>query len=242
MILFTADKDTSAPFLIMEKMQKKEFLHLPLEQYKYRVSEEESKQIQNHMDEIAFIIHGNLRNAIYLTEWMKQNSMQEQVRRCVNIVLDKPTAEYLEEHDIPAIQPREPAKPIDILEFMLRLSKEGNTLYPTTGNKTEEMPGLLKELQMPVAEFSVCEEVTLEEDVLKDYKSEVGKNPINIVLLHNRSSYIRVKTAFPDLDLSAKTVVAGSLGAAETMEKEGLKPDYLAKGSWASIAKVLDEI
>lgn len=242
MILFTADRDTSAQFFLLESAKKKEFLHLPLESFKYHVNEEESKQIQDHIDEFSFIIHGNLRNARYFSEWMKQNSMVEQVRRRVNIVLDKPTAEFLEEFDIPAIQPREPAKPIDILEFMLRISKEGNTLYPTAENKTEEMPGLLKELQMPVAEFSVCEEVTLEEEILKDYKSEVGKNPIEIVLLHNRSSYVRVKTAFPDLDLSAKTIVAGSLGVAETMEKEGLKPDYLAKGSWASIAKVLDEI
>lgn len=242
MILFTADRDTSAQFFLLELTKKKEFLHLPLESFKYYVNEEESKQIQDHIEEFSFIIHGNLRNARYFSEWMKQNSMVEQVRGRVNIVLDKPTAEFLEDFDIPAIQPREPAKPIDILEFMLRISKEGNTLYPTTENKTEEMPGLLKELQMPVAEFSVCEEVTLEEEILKDYKSEVGKNPIDIVLLHNRSSYIRVKTAFPDLDLSAKTIVAGSLGAAESMEKEGLKPDYLAKGSWASIAKVLDEI
>lgn len=242
MILFTADRDTSAKFFLLELAKKKEFLHLPLENFKYHVNEEESKQIQDHIDEFSFIIHGNLRNARYFSEWMKQNSMVEQVRRRVNIVLDKPTAEFLEEFGIPAIQPREPAKPIDILEFMLRISKEGNTLYPTAENKTEEMPGLLKELQMPVAEFSVCKEVTLEEEILKDYKSEVGKNPIEIVLLHNRSSYVRVKTAFPDLDLSAKTIVAGSLGVAETMEKEGLKPDYLAKGSWASIAKVLDEI
>ncbi|MDZ7755287.1 hypothetical protein [Rhodohalobacter sp.] len=144
MILFTADKDTSAPFLRMEKMRKKTLLHVPLEQYRFHVSDEESKQIQNHMDEFAFIIHGNLRNARYFIEWMNQNSMEEQVRRCVNIVLDKPTAEFLEEFDIPAVQPREPAKPIDILEFMLRISKEGNTLYPTTENKTEEMPGLFK--------------------------------------------------------------------------------------------------
>ncbi len=242
MILFTADKDTSAPFLRMDKIQEKRFLHVPLEQYRFHANEDESNEIQNHIDEFAFIIHGNLRNARYFSDWMKQYSMEEQVRRCVNIVLDKPTAEFLEEFDIPAIQPREPAKPIDILEFMLRISKEGNTLYPTTENKTEEMPGLLKELKMPVAEFSVCEEVPLDENKLKDYKAEVGKNPIDVVLLHNRSSYIRVKTAFPDLDLSSKTVLAGSLGAAETMEKDGLKPDYLAKGTWASIAKVLDEI
>ncbi|PKD45223.1 hypothetical protein [Rhodohalobacter barkolensis] len=242
MILFTADKDTSAPFFELELIKEKKFLHLPLENFQYRVDEEESGEIRNHMGEFAFIIHGNLRNAKYFVEWMKQNSTEEQVRGCVNIVLDKPTAKFLESHDIPAIQPREPAKPIDILEFMLRISKEGSTLYPTTENKTEEMPGLLKELQMPVAEFSVCEEVPLDEETLKDYKAEVGKSPVEVILLHNRSSYVRVKTAFPDLDLLSKTVVAGSLGTTELMEKEGLKPDYLAKGSWDSIAKVLNEI
>lgn len=242
MILLTADKDNATTFLEMESVQKQNILHLPLEKFEYSVLDEESKLIQERISEFAFIVHGNLRNARYFVEWMNRNSMQEQVINCVNIVLDKPTSLFLESHGIPAIQPREPAKPIDILEFMLRISKEGYTLYPSAENKTEEMPGLLKELEMPVAEFTVCTEVTLDETTLKSYQKEVKSKEIDTVILHNRSAYIRVKTAFPKLDLESKTIIAGSLGLTEMLEEDGHKPDYLAKGSWASIAKVLREM
>jgi len=242
MILLTADKDIAAPFLEMDTVPKQDLLHLPLEKFQFSPIDEESNEVKNRLSDFSFIIHGNLRNARFFAEWMKQNEAKEQVTKCVNIVLDKPTSIFLEAHGIPAIQPREPAKPIDILEFMLRISKEGNTLYPTSENKTDEMPGLLKELEMPVAEFTVCSEVTLDDKELKSYKKEIESRRVDTVILHNRSAYIRVKTAFPELDLQKTTIVSGSLGLTEMLEEDGLKPDYLAKGSWASIAKVLSEI
>ncbi|WP_069132654.1 uroporphyrinogen-III synthase [Rhodohalobacter halophilus] len=242
MILLTADKDIAAPFLEMESVQNIDFLHLPLEKFTYSPNREESDELKHRLSEFSFIIHGNLRNARFFVEWVKENDLQSEVINCVNIVLDKPTAIYLETHGIPAIQPRQPAKPIDILEFMLRISKEGYVLYPTTENKTEEMPGLLKELEMPVAEFTVCKEVTLDESELSAFQKELKLNQIDGVILHNRSAYIRVKTAFPELDLNNSTLIAGSLGLTEMLEEDGLKPDYLAKGSWASMAKVLSEI
>src|SRR5690625_5566786 len=63
----------------------------------------------------------------------------------------RPTCSYtLSLHD---------ALPIfDILEFLLRISTQGNVLYPTTDQHTEEIPGLLKELKMGVTEFTVCAE------------------------------------------------------------------------------------
>lgn len=242
MILLTADKDIAAPFLEMEAVQNRNLLHLPLEKFTYNPNREEAGELKNRLPEFSFIIHGNLRNTRFFVEWIKDEGLQKEVMNCVNIVLDKPSSIYLESHGIPAIQPREPAKPIDILEFMLRISKEGYTLYPTSENKTEEMPGLLKELEMPVAEFTVCKEVTLDEKELNAYREKLKSTTPDTVILHNRSAYIRVKTAFPELDLKSVNIVSGSLGLTEMLEEDGLEPDYLAKGSWASLAKVLNEM
>lgn len=242
MILFTANRDIAAPLLELESMKEKDFLHLPLEKFRYRVFEEESKEVKENLSAITFIIHGNLRNARYFAEWIDNYSQQEAVRNSVNLVLDRPTASFLEEMEIPAILPCELAKPIDILEFMLRISKEGKTLYPTTEQKTEEMPGLLLELEMPVAEFTVCEEAALEEEELKEFRAKADIESIEAVLFHNRSSYVRTKTAFPDLDISSKTVISGSRGVSVMLLDDGINPDLEAQGSWASIARVLEKV
>ncbi len=242
MILFTANKDIASPFLEMETVKTEQYLHLPLENYHYRVADEESEQVKHHLEEIAFIIHGNLRNTRYFIRWMREHSQEEAVQNCVNLVLDQSTADFLEAEGIPVILPRPDAKPIDILEFMLRISKEGQTLYPTSEQKTEEMPGLLIELDMPVAEFSVCEEKPLDEKQLEMYRKQVASTQLKAVLLHNRSSYIRCKTAFPGLDFSGLDVIAGSKGVAELLRDEGIKPACQALGSWRSIAEVTGKL
>jgi hypothetical protein len=145
MILFTANEDVAAPFLQLSREIADDILHVPLENFEYQIVAEEEDEILERFADFTFIIHGNLRNARYFTEWVRQNSLEKKVINCINLAIDKPTANFLEENGIPAIQPRQHAKPIDILEFMLRISREGITLYPTTEQKTDEMPGLLLE-------------------------------------------------------------------------------------------------
>jgi uroporphyrinogen-III synthase len=241
MILFTANEDVAAPFLQINQELKENLLHVPLENFTYHTLSEEEDEILERFSEFTFIIHGNLRNARYFTEWMKQNSVEKEVVNCINLTLDKPTASFLEQNGIPAIQPREHAKPIDILEFMLRISREGITLYPTTEQKSDEMPGLLLELQMPIAEFTVCREASLQEKQLKLYRKEVSEADVDTVLIHTRSAYNRIKAAFPDLDLSQLRVIAGSPGVEELLRKEGIESNSTAYGSWYSLAKTVQE-
>lgn len=239
-ILFTANKELSAPLL--EKINTDSLLHLPLEQYSLAIDEELGEKMKESFQNFTFIIYGNLRNARHFMDWVIEHSMKEKVQNCINLVIDKPTADFLEENNIPAILPKQYGKPIDVMEFMLRISKEGTTLYPTVENKIEEMPALLQELDMPVVEFPVSKEVSLPDHTLADFRDRVKKNQFDIILFHSRSSITRVKTAFPDLDLSKHKFIAGSPGVAEKLRSVGYEPISEANGSWYSIAQVIEEV
>lgn len=238
-VLVTANKDLAAP-LIQDENIKGEKLHLlPLEFYENFTFDGEREVIAENLDEYSFIIYGNLRNARHFIEWVKENELVKDAQTSVNLTLDKPAMQFVEANGIPAIMPKNNGKPIDILEFMLRIFKEGKTLYPTTRDQSEEIPGLLKELDMPVDEFTVCREIRVNELLLKSYMKKIKQKPVNTVLFHNRSSVIRTLTAFPGLNYSELTLIAGSEGAAQKMKEEGLAVHEKASGSWQSIASVL---
>jgi hypothetical protein len=95
---------------------------------------------------------------------------------------------------------------------------------------------------MPIAEFTVCREISLDEGQLSSYRKTVYETDIDSVLVHTRSAFTRIKTAFPDLDLSQKKVIAGSPGVDELLRSEGVTPASVAYGSWISLAKELQDI
>jgi hypothetical protein len=237
-ILITAGSDIAAPLFDLIG----DSLHLPLEQFEYFTDPDSDRALNEVLDSFTFIIYGNLRNARYFLEWAQSKGKISSVQKRINLVHDRVTASFLEKEGIPAILPRENARPIDILEFLLRISKEGSTLYPTTDNHTEEMPGLLQELEMPVSEFTVCREVTVSGELLAEYRRKISEEQFYSILIHNRSSLTRIKTAFPDLNLSEYKLIAGSQGVADKLAEEGLEPDARAHGTWQSIAKVLEDI
>ncbi len=238
-ILITANQDLAAPLFKSTSVPSDKVLHLPLELFRYKSIKKESDYVLEHFSSYSFIIHGNLRNARFYVEWLHRNKAISDAQQIANLVLDKPTSEFLEQNKIPAIMPKKDAKPIDLLEFMIRISKEGISLYPSSKNKAEEMPGLLKELDMTVHEFVVCEEKQVSESTLDNYLAELSSASIDTVLFHNRSSVIRTLTAFPDLPYSSLKLVAGSNGAEKKMEEEDLTADQKANGTWKSIAELL---
>lgn len=240
-VLITASPTLCAPMLHECENNKDIFVHLPLEEFTAEVENEESTSVKENKDEFSFIIYGNLRNAQFFVDWMNKNNVMEPFKNAVHLALDKPTAEFLEEQSIPAIMPREKAKPIDLLEFMLRISREGKSLYPCTDQKAEEMPGLLQELQMDVVEFSVCKEKSLDSTRLDALRKEVENRDISAVLFHNRSSVTRIKTAFPDIDLHGKKIISGSPGVTKSLIDLGIEPNYEAEGNWYSIGELIEE-
>lgn len=236
-ILITANKDIASPLLELVKYDKLFFV--PLELYEPETLIEENNYVLKNFSGYTFIIYGNLRNARYFVEWIKKNKNLHDVQKVVNLVLDKSTQRFLEEKNIPGVMPQANARAIDLLEFMLRISKEGASLYPTASGKTEEMPGLLKELQMPVHEFTVCKEIQVAESLLAEYSQKMKNDPFDSILFHNRSSVIRTLTAFPELTYSGFTLIAGSEGAAQKMKEEGVPVHEKAAGSWKSIASLI---
>ncbi|WP_340105002.1 uroporphyrinogen-III synthase [Rhodohalobacter sp. 8-1] len=215
------------------------FLHIPLEAYESTTEKMASGMLKKNVDNFAFVIYGNLRNAIYFEKWMSKHKLLSDFQNLVHFSLDQPTSEFLESHGIPAIQPRQHAKPIDILEFMLKISREGKTLYPSCSNKAEEMPGLLQELEMDVAEFPVCEEIGLDPEDVESLRNKLSVEKVSAVLFHNRSGVTRTFAAFQDLDVKKLTVYSGSAGVTEHLIGKGIEPHFEAEGSWPSIEELI---
>lgn len=214
-------------------------LHAPLESYRVSIDRMASKLLVKNVSNFSFVIYGNLRNAIYFEKWMSEHQLLKEFQNLVHFALDHPTSEFLESNGIPAIQPRENAKPIDILEFMLRISREGKTLYPSCSNRAEEMPGLLQELEMDVAEFAVCEEAGLETEQVEELREEISnENPASI-LFHNRSAVTRTLAAFPDLNIKKLKIISGSAGVTQHLIDKGIEPHHEANGTWPSIEELI---
>lgn len=215
------------------------FLHLPLETYEATTEKMASGMLKKNVDNFAFVIYGTLRNAIYFEKWMSANELLSDFQNLVHFSLDRPTSDFLELNGIPAIQPRQHAKPIDILEFMLRISRDGKTLYPSCSNKAEEMPGLLQELEMDVAEFTVCEEVGVNPEDVQSLREQTSEEELSAVVFHNRSAVTRTFAAFPDLNVKNLTVFSGSAGVTQHLISKGIEPHFEAEGSWPSIEQLI---
>src|SRR5690625_2662676 len=147
-VLFNGEVLNSQAFReLLGKEAEKHLLHIPLERTRYHTFEEEEKLIAGSLNEYTFTIYGGLKNAHYFLKYVEQQHLEKQVLNQIHLVTDHPTRRFLEENGIPAILPRERVKGIDILEFLLRISTQGDVLYPTTDQHTEEIPGLLNELK-----------------------------------------------------------------------------------------------
>lgn len=238
--LFTADKDLAVSFLQeINKSSKLQLLHLPLENYTCSADPEESKNISGRLNSFSFIIHGNLRNARYFLQWASKKSILHQVRDTVNVLYNQATVDLLEEYSIPGVMPGGDARPIDIIEFMLRISREGTVLYPTTDQKDEEIPGLLKELEMPVVEFQVCKEERLKPETMNVYRKKVHKPELDSVIFHNRSSVTRILNGFPDLDFNSLECISSGQAVSQKLLESNITPAREARGSWHSLLDLL---
>ena len=238
-VLLTANEANCPLFLNRTKNIKDQLHHFPLEIYEHYVERDVAEYLSERLHEFVFVVYGNIRNARNFLRWAEEKGLLDECKNRIHLVSDPATSALLEKYSLPAIMPREFAKGIDIMEFMLRISTGGTVLYPTSDSHTEETPGLLKELEMPVIEFTVCRERSLSDEELKNYRERLVCNEIGTVLFHNRSSIKRTKLAFPDLDLHQTKNIAADKGIAEQMEKEQIPVHELANGSWLSLADVV---
>lgn len=239
-LLVTAHADDASPLL--QSDLKSHVLHLPLEEYNYSVEKEQALALDESFESFEFVIHANKRNTAYFLNWLDESGQSERAKKRIHLTGDSNSAELLERAGIPAIVPKPDARPIDILEFMLRISRSGGVLYPCPEGSAEEMPGLLHELEIPVSEFYVCKSATLQMETLISYRESVKNNPPDAILFHSRGSIIRIQTAFPELNLSTVTKISASAGVSWKMRKEGFEPDHEAGGTWRSVVDYLSSM
>jgi uroporphyrinogen-III synthase len=233
-VLITAEPDEANLMLEnLSEIQIKPF-HLPLEQFEYATDPDQHEALLQQLDSFQFVVYGGLKNARHFLTWMHETDAKSKIREKINVILNKAEADLLEAEGIPAIQPKKAGKPIDILEFLLRISLNGAVLYPCAEASSEEIPGLLEEMEMPVAEFMVCRSVPFDKEEIEEKRNLLKKADPDTILFHSRSSVIRTKAAFPGLDLESCILVAASAGVAHKMRQENLEPDLTASGSWKS--------
>jgi uroporphyrinogen-III synthase len=241
-ILITAEIDEVSELLKDLAESSISPLHIPLEQYEYHRDDDQNKALKQQIDSFQFVVFGGLRNARHFLTWINDSGMKDEFLKKVNLVMNEPEANYLEKNGVPAILPKEGARPIDIMEFLLRITLNGAVLYPCAEGSSEEMPGLLEELEMPVAEFTVCRSVPFEKKVIRQKQQKVEEAEPDAILFHSRGSVIRTRTAFPDLNISSKKIIAASAGVAHKLRQEGLEPTQTASGSWESVIHIIKEV
>jgi uroporphyrinogen-III synthase len=239
-LLTAAVEDTE---VVRSRLEKKEIapLHYPLERYVAVEDDEEILDTLELLNEFENIVYGSKRNARFFVEKIKEYDKQYEVRNRLNLAVDQHTADYLESVGVPAVHPHSDGKSIDLMEFMLRIRRIGETLYPCGDKTAEDLPGLLQELDVPVEQLVLF---TLEgpgEEDLQEYRKDLAAYEPEVVIFHSRRSVNRITAAFPNLDFEKPVVLSGDRAVTEKLETEGIETDVQADGSWGSILQKIEE-
>lgn len=233
-LLTAAVEDTE---VVRNELEKQNItpLHYPLERYE---AVEEDKDIVDTLklvNEFKNIVHGSKRNAQFFVEKVKECDMLDEVRNQLNLAVDQHTADYLEAEGIPAVHPHSDGNSIDLMEFILRIRRIGETLYPCGDKTAEELPGLLKELDIPVEEIVLFTLEGPKEEDLQTYRKDLAAHEPEVVIFHSRRSVNRILAAFPNLDFGKIHVFSGDQAVSQKLNTEGIDVDVQAAGSWDSI-------
>lgn len=234
-VLLTAAKQDSEVFRSQLTEHEISLLHYPLEKYKAVEDDETVRNTFEHLEEFENIAHGSKRNAQFFVEKVSQLDKWDQARERLNLALNQHTADFLEEAGIPAVHPHSEGEAIDLMEFMLRVQRIGKTLYPCGDKTTEDLPGFLQELDIPVQELVLF---TLEgpgKDKLQHYQEDIASYEPDIIIFHSRRSVNRMLAAFPDLNYREEQIISGDQAVSEKLATEDIEPDIQAEGSWESI-------
>lgn len=237
-LLTAAVEDTE---VVRAEFEKKQItpLHYPLERYEAVENDKDIIGTLELVGEFENIVHGSKRNARFFVERVKEQGKLDESRNRVNLAVDQHTADYLEAEGIPAVHPHSNGNSIDLVEFMLRIRRLGETLYPCGDKTSEDLPGLLKELDIPVEEFVLF---TLEGPIEKDlrkYRKDLAAHEPEVIIFHSRRSVNRILAAFPSLNFDKAQVLSGDQAVLEKLKAEGIDTDIRAEGSWDSILETV---
>jgi uroporphyrinogen-III synthase len=239
-VLTAAAEDTE---LFRSQLDHREItlLHYPLERYQKVDGDESILDSFEQLNDFENIAYGNKRNARFFVEKMQEFEKLSEVRERLNLALNQQTADYLEGEGIPAIHPQANGKAINVMEFMLRTRRIGNTLYPCGDKTKEELPGFLQELDIPVKELVLF---TLEgptEQDLMSYKKDLTAHDPGIIIFHSRRSVNRTLAAFPTLNYDDIQVISGDQAVTDKLKEKDISVNFQAEGSWQSILGMVRE-
>lgn len=241
-LLLTADTLESEPFRKRMEEAGVDVLHLPLDHFDFAPDPEQERGILPELDQFRYVIHGGIRNATHFLQWVESSGLKERMSTKVHLTHHASAAGTLEAAGIPAVCPEGATRPIDLIEFLLRISGSGAVLYPVADGETEEIPGLLEEVGIECTEMIVSRSRSLESEELAGYRQRLRDTPPDGVLFHSRGSVIRTWTAFPSLKESNLIHIAASQGAAWKLAREGGEADHQASGSWDSVAALIADL
>jgi uroporphyrinogen-III synthase len=241
-VLLTAAVEDTEQFRAKLEEEEAPLLHYPLERYEALEEDSTIAGTLNNLDQFENIVHGSKRNARFFVEKVEALGQLEQARQQLNLALNQHTADYLERKGIPAIHPQAQGKAINLMEFMLRVRRLGETLYPCGDKTSEDLPGFLQELDIPVQELVLF---TLEGPAEKDlqgYQKQLMQDEPGVVIFHSRRSVNRMLAAFPKLNYEEATVISGDQAVSDKLEKQDIEVNSQASGSWDSIfKKIIDK-
>ena len=239
-LITTAEEDTDEARRQLEGRGART-VHLPLERYQIIDEDPAIDEAFNNLNSFENIIYGHKRNAIFFAEHVKRRDKMEEVRQRLNLTLHADTAEYLEEQGIVAVYPQTAEKPIDLIEFMLRLQRYGTTLYPCGNHQRDEIPGLLQELDIPVNELTLYDLKGPAVDDLDNFKNKINELSPEVIVCHSRRAVNRIIAAFPNLKPEDKIVISANAGVTQKLKENEIPVTIKADGSWHSIAQKLAE-
>ncbi|MDZ7716108.1 MAG: uroporphyrinogen-III synthase [Balneolaceae bacterium] len=238
-VLITAAKEDIESALKLIEANDTDIMHLPLEKYILKEDEAAIKKELDALENYENIVLGNKRNAAFFLRMVNKYDKTDAVRGRVNLTMNEETSDLLEAEGIPAICTYAEKKPIDLIEFMLRLQRFGATLYPCGSHKTEEVPGFLVELDIEVNELELFDLKGPDKNELADYQKKIKAEPPEIIVFHSRRSVTRTLAAFENLNLKKPRLVSADKGISRKLEENGIKVDAEAEGSWESIAELI---
>lgn len=216
--------------------------HYPLERYQALKGDKKIIDALENLDEYENIVHGSKRNARFFVEKLKEHDKMDLARDQLNLALNQHAADYLEGEGIPAVHPHSDGKAIDLMEFMLRIKRIGETLYPCGDKTAEDLPGFLRELDIPVEELVLFTLEGPEEKELQGYQKELSSQKPEVVIFHSRRSVNRTLAAFQEINYGDVHIVSGAQAVTDKLENKDIKVDVQAEGSWDSILEKVQEV
>lgn len=204
-------------------------LHLPLQQYQSISSSENISQALDHLPEYRNIVFNDLFATRYFMELISPTDLLQKVENGVYFARTMEVFELLNSRGIPAIQPQKNEQAIDVVECMLQFKRLGPTLYPCQKNSSDEIPGFLEELGIPVNELAVYKTERLSQDDIGSYSQAIDQEPPQAVLFHSVRSVNTLPSVFSMLSMNNIKKIALNNRIAQKMEQQNIPADLILK-------------